>query len=50
MMNRATRNRVLNYFQSKGAKVHFNYGIQMVDEELTNRLENLKKWSMSDMA
>ena len=34
MLNRTTRNMVLNYFQSKGAKVHFNYGIQMEDEEL----------------
>lgn len=33
-MNRATKNKVLNYFQTKGAKVHFNYGIQMVDEDL----------------
>ena len=37
MMNRATRNRVLNYFQSRGAKVHFNYGIKMVDEELAEQ-------------
>jgi len=35
MMNRATRNSVLNYFQGKGAKVHFNYGIKMEDEELS---------------
>lgn len=34
MMNRATRNRVLNYFQLKGAKVHFNY-IKMEDPELS---------------
>lgn len=37
MMNRATRSRVLNYFQSKGAKVHFNYGIKMIDEELAQQ-------------
>lgn len=37
LMNRATRNRVLNYFQTKGAKVHFNYGIKMLDEELTQQ-------------
>jgi len=24
MMNRATKNRILYYFQNKGAKVHFN--------------------------
>jgi hypothetical protein len=34
VLNRTTRNRVLNFFQSRGAKVHFNYGIQMEDEEL----------------
>jgi hypothetical protein len=37
MMNRATKNTVLKYFQSKGAKVHFNYGIQMVDEDLAQQ-------------
>ena len=37
MMNRATKNRVLTYFQSKGAKVHFNYGIKMLDEELAEQ-------------
>ena len=24
-MNRMTKNKVLNYFQNKGAKVHFNF-------------------------
>ena len=33
-MNRATKNYIVNYFQDKGAKVHFNYGIKMIDEEL----------------
>lgn len=37
MMNRATRNKVLNFFQSRGAKVHFNYGIQFEDEELAQQ-------------
>lgn len=37
MMNRATKNKVLTYFQTKGAKVHFNYGIQMVDEDLAQQ-------------
>ena len=40
MMNRTTRNVVLNYFQSKGAKVHFNYGIKMVDEDLAEKTGN----------
>jgi Phosphatidate cytidylyltransferase, mitochondrial len=34
MMNRATKNYIVTYFQNKGAKVHFNYGIKMIDEEL----------------
>jgi hypothetical protein len=37
MMNRATKNFVVNYFQNKGAKVHFNYGIKMIDEELAQQ-------------
>jgi Phosphatidate cytidylyltransferase, mitochondrial len=37
MLNRTTKNLVLNYFQSKGAKVHFNYGIKMEDEELSEQ-------------
>jgi hypothetical protein len=37
MMNRATKNRVLTYFQTKGAKVHFNYGIKMLDEDLAEQ-------------
>jgi hypothetical protein len=37
MMNRATKNYIVNYFQDKGAKVHFNYGIKMIDEELAQQ-------------
>lgn len=37
MMNRATKNYIVNYFQNKGAKVHFNYGIKMIDEELAKQ-------------
>ena len=33
-MNRVTKNFIVNFFQTKGAKVHFNYGIKMIDEEL----------------
>ena len=36
MMNRATKNRVLNYFQNKGAKVHFNY-MKVEDPELSEQ-------------
>eukprot|EP00347_Sterkiella_histriomuscorum_P021408 403334078 len=42
-MNRATKNRVLNYFQNKGAKVHFNT-IKIEDTEVidqTGKLEYL---------
>lgn len=34
MMNRATKNRTLYYFQNKGAKVHFNI-INTQNEEFT---------------
>lgn len=34
VMNRATRNKVLNYFQNKGAKVHFN-SMKIEDPELS---------------
>jgi hypothetical protein len=37
LMNRATRTRVVNFFQSRGAKVHFNYGITMEDEDLASQ-------------
>ena len=37
MMNRATKNYIVNYFQDKGAKGHFNYGIKMIDEELAQQ-------------
>ena len=33
-LNRMTKNRVLNYFQNKGAKVHFNH-MKVVDPELS---------------
>ena len=34
MMNRATRGKVMSYFQTKGAKVHFNE-TKIVDPELS---------------
>jgi uncharacterized beta-barrel protein YwiB (DUF1934 family) len=34
MMSRATKNKIVTYFQSKGAKVHFNYGLKFQDEDL----------------
>ena len=34
MMNRATKNRALYFFQNKGAKIHFNI-ITTQDEEFT---------------
>jgi hypothetical protein len=34
LMNRATRNMLTNYFQVKGAKVHFN-DMKMEDPELS---------------
>jgi hypothetical protein len=37
MMNRATKNFFVNYCHTKGAKVHFNYGIKFEDEELATQ-------------
>lgn len=37
MMSRATRNKIAIAFNHRGAKVHFNYGIKMADEELAER-------------
>ena len=37
MMNRLTKNYGVTYFQNRGAKVHFNYGIKMIDEELSQQ-------------
>jgi translocator assembly and maintenance protein 41 len=37
MMSRSTRNKIVTYFQMKGAKVHFNYGLKFVDEDLAER-------------
>lgn len=37
MMNRATKNFFVNYCHTKGAKVHFNYGIKFEDEELAQQ-------------
>ena len=34
MMSRVTRNKLVTYFQERGAKVHFNYGIKFLDEDL----------------
>ena len=34
MANRMTKNKVANYFQTKGAKVHFNY-MKFEDPELS---------------
>jgi len=33
MMSRATRNKIVTYFQSRGAKVHFNYGLKFTTGE-----------------
>ena len=37
MMNRATKNFFVNYCHTRGAKVHFNYGIKFEDEELAQQ-------------
>ncbi len=34
VMNQMTKNKVANYFQNKGAKVHFNY-MKIEDPELS---------------
>ena len=34
MMNRMTKNKVANYFQNRGAKVHFNH-MKIEDPELS---------------
>lgn len=47
-MNRATRSIVLNYFQSKGAKVHFNYGIKMTDEDLAEQTGQPEEFVVSE--
>ncbi|CDW91227.1 UNKNOWN [Stylonychia lemnae] len=46
MMNRATKNKVLYYFQNKGAKVHFNY-MKIQDPDVQDQKES--KENMIDM-
>lgn len=35
-MNRMTKNKIVHYFQNKGAKVHFNY-MKVEDPELSEK-------------
>ena len=39
VMARATRNKIVTYFQGKGAKVHFNYGLKFQDEDLGTEVD-----------
>lgn len=36
VMNRMTKNKIVHYFQNKGAKVHFNY-MKVEDPELSEQ-------------